>query len=296
MTTGADDEPTDVISGGGSDAPRRPWAGWIVALVVVGGLAWVSWGQDDEPSDAPTAGPTGSASRDPDLEPGVAVLDSDVEQLDDATQVTVPRAGDVPQDVGAARLGVAGLRAGVRDVLIPCWPAGWVVDQSPAPGELLEAGDVVTLTVTNDVSARQDCPIGVATDNDRAIVGRFVAFAQHPDEGDPLPWGDQVEVLLPDRPVLVMDGSSADEAGVWRGPAVEAVIALGGAPVVQSAGVGRCEVPSPFESVRRLAISASRADADPAHPPSSCQPGDAANLYLDLQGFIVGVELPAPGG
>ncbi len=292
MSSGTGDDPTDVLTGG-SDAPRRPWTGAVVALAVVGGLAWLTWGPDEEPEAAPSV--AASPSGDPALEPGVAVLESDVEERDGGAEVTVPPAGDVPQDVGAARLGLAGLRTGVRDVLIPCWPAGWVVDQSPKPGELLEAGDLVTLTVTNDVSARQDCPTGVATENDRALAGRFIAFAQNPDESAPLPWGNAVEVVTPDGSGSRLDGSRAAESEVWRGSLVDEVAALGGAPVVQAAGVGRCAVPEQFEAVRRLAISAARDDDDTAHPPSSCKPGDVADLYVDLQGFLVGVELRGGG-
>ncbi len=291
MTDGRDDDPTDVLTGGSETSPRA-WVGALVALAVVGGLAWVTWGPGADAPDDPAAVPAAPTSSTPDqeLEPGVDVLDSEVAELDPGTVVTVPHAGDVPQDVGAARLGAAGLRTGVRDVLIACWPAGWVVDQRPVPGESLLAGDVVTLTVTNDVSARQECPAGVATETDRDLAGRFIAFAQHPGIGDPLPWADDLEVETPDGSFSV-GGSAAHGSPLWAEAPLDAVTELGGSVVVRATASGRCPVPAQFEEFRRLAISAPRGAAESPFRTSSCEPGQAANLFVDLEGAIRGVQL-----
>ena len=209
---------------------------------------------------------------------------------------TVPRAGDIPVADGLAALRDAGLRAEVREQRFPCWPPGWVVDQEPTPGARVEPGTTVHLTVTDEASARSVCPGGVATQNDRVIVRRFIGFAEDPRPGHELRWADRVTVLTP-QGRKVVPAEDVEDPEVWDspdGPLLAGATTLGFNWVVQAAEERRCPGPPEFEDLRRLAVS----DTDPTGAPDrrfdDCRPGSAFSLYVDTDYRIHGVQVVGP--
>jgi hypothetical protein len=190
----------------------------------------------------------------------------------------------------------AGLDVGVTEELEPCWPDRWVIDQAPKPGVEVEPGSTVRLTVTAPTSSRSVCPAGVATDNDRALSARFVAFAQSPGPGHDLPWAGRVRVIAPDVDEVV-PGERADDAATWTTPdgyLLAPATTVGSSWIVQAAEERRCPDLPAFAPYRRIAVS----DTDPTGAPDrrfdDCRPGSAVSLYVDRDYRIHGVQVIAP--
>jgi hypothetical protein len=209
---------------------------------------------------------------------------------------TVPRAGDMPVADGVDALRAAGLRAEVEERFAACWPALWVIDQQPPPGSKVEPGARVRLTVADARSARTVCPGGVATENDRALSARFIAFAQHPGAATDLPWAQRVRILGPDVDVVVPRELADDEA-TWTTPTgslLAGATDLGMAWLVQAAEERRCAGPPELDGLRRIAVS----DTDPTGAPDrrfdDCRPGAAFSLYVDRDYRIHGVQVIGP--
>jgi hypothetical protein len=211
--------------------------------------------------------------------------------LDDTT--TVPRAGDRPVTEAVALLRGTGLDAAVVEELEPCWPGRWVIDQAPEPGREVQAGSTVRLTVTDPSSTRQVCPQGVATENDRALSARFIAFAQSPGPVLDLPWADRVRVIGPGVDEVV-PGERADDPATWTTPdgyLLGAATTVGSSWLVQAAEERRCPDLPALAAYRRLAVS----DTDPTGAPDrrfdDCRPGSAVSLYVDRDYRIHGVQV-----
>lgn len=287
----------DVLTAGGDrDRSRLPLGVVVVAVLAVG--VWAVVGRD---GPAP-AGDPGHRAAQP--LPGAPVAaPGDVHPLPPGAAVTVPRAGDFAADLGIGILQDAGLRVAVRKVFRACWPAGWVVDQRPRAGAVVDAGARVVLTVTNDRSARMACPEGVATESDWSVVERFLAFARNPGARSSVPWADPVTILADGVHVRVRP-DRADRRRTWIRAAgsadgtylLERAAEVGGSFLVQAAETRRCPGPPEFADLRRIAVS----DTDPTGAPDrradDCRPGSAVSLYVDPFGVVAGVQVVGDPG
>ncbi|RYU12445.1 PASTA domain-containing protein [Nocardioides iriomotensis] len=211
-------------------------------------------------------------------------------------RTTVPRAGDRPVGEAVTLLREAGLDVATHRELEPCWPGRWVIDQAPKPGAEVEPGSTVRLTVTDPASSRSVCPAGVATDNDRALSARFIAFAQTPGPGHDLPWAGRVRVIAPGTDEVVT-GERADDAATWTTAdryLLAPATTIGSSWIVQAAEERRCPDPPALAAYRRIAVS----DTDPTGAPDrrfdDCRPGSAVSLYVDRDYRIHGVQVIGP--